>query len=336
MVIDGLVTLPAETTELIDAAHQRLLREDWELVLCLTDLPLRIGRRPVSGHASPAHRVSVVSVPALGAARLQRRALDIAVDLIGAVLGLPAPQQDDGRAPRKRAQRLHRRLVDLAELADQDPLHGPTGLAALARGGRLRLLVGMVRANRPWRLAARLYRALVAAVAAVAFALVTSDVWRVSASLNTARLVGITLLSVALTVTSLVAVHGLWERGGEGRARDQVALFNATTVVTVVLGVASLYLSLMALTLMGAGLVITPDTLSEAIAADVGLGEYLKLAWFASSLATVGGALGAGLESDVAVREAAYAYRRGEASPDLRNAKEALADQAAHEDEPAA
>lgn len=38
-VTDPLVTPPAQTTELIDAAHERLLREDWELALCLTDLP---------------------------------------------------------------------------------------------------------------------------------------------------------------------------------------------------------------------------------------------------------------------------------------------------------
>lgn len=294
VVEDGLVAPPAPTTELIDAAHQRLLREDWELALCLTDLPLRIGRRPAEGHASPTHRVAVLSLPALGPARPRRRALDAAIGLVSTVLG----DHDTGQ-----------RLVDLAELADEDPTTGPAGLAALARGGNLRLLAGMVWANRPWRLAARLYRALVAALAAVAFALVTSDVWRISASLGGLRLTAVALLSIGLTAASLVAVHGLWQRGGGGRAADQVMLFNAATAGTVVLGVLSLYAALLLLTLAGAGLLITPEVLSSATGEGSGFGDYVRLAWFVSSLATVGGALGAGLESDEAVREAAYAYR---------------------------
>ena len=54
--------------------------------------------------------------------------------------------------------------------------------------------------------------------------------------------------------------------------------------------------------------------LEKALGHDADVVDYLALAWMASSLATIAGGLGAGLESDEAVREAAYGYRVERAS----------------------
>jgi hypothetical protein len=64
------------------------------------------------------------------------------------------------------------------------------------------------------------------------------------------------------------------------------------------------------------GLIAAPGLaadLGERLAPD--LGRAAERAWFVSSLATVDGALGAGLEIDVAVREGAYPYRGEDESP---------------------
>ena len=52
--------------------------------------------------------------------------------------------------------------------------------------------------------------------------------------------------------------------------------------------------------------------LAGAVGHDVGLSDYVSLAWFVASFATIGGALGAALESGDAVRQAAYAATAGE------------------------
>jgi len=51
--------------DLVEVARGRLLDEGWQLAICLTDLPLHVGRRPVTAHASVSLGVGVVSVPAL-------------------------------------------------------------------------------------------------------------------------------------------------------------------------------------------------------------------------------------------------------------------------------
>ena len=187
--------------------------------------------------------------------------------------------------------------------------------------GNVRLLLGMVAANRPWRLAVGLSRALAAALGAAAFALVTSDIWRLADSLGPVRLAGLTLLSVGATVVTLIVAHELWEHGGDGLRREQAVLFNAATTITVVLGVLVLYAALFALALAGGWLVLANGPLAKTLGHPPNPSDYLRLAWLVSSLSMVGGALGGGLESDETVRQAAYGYRPDpDADQALRNA----------------
>jgi uncharacterized membrane protein len=175
--------------------------------------------------------------------------------------------------------------------------------------GNLRLVVGMVRANRPWRLVARLTRALVAALGVAALAIVTSDVWRIASSIAAWRLVLLCVATISGAVTTLIAAHGLWERAADRRLREQAILFNLVTIVTVAFGILALYIAVFALSLAAAGLMLDPSLLSTQLGRPSRFGDYVRLALFASALATIAGTLGGALESDSAVREAAYAHR---------------------------
>lgn len=308
-VVDPLVTSPADDTEIVQAARQRLLAEDWDLAVSLTDLPLQLSRRPVVAHASAVHGVGLLSVPALGALGVRRRVLQAAVQLIEGLLGEPDQAPADRGDQEARSRRLRRRAGQLG----RDPRHHPdqTELRFTARvlTGNLRLLLGMIRANRPWRLAARLSRALTAALAAGVFALVTPDIWLLSDAFGWARLLGVGVAAILATTATLIVGAHLWERPPKPQVRKQVALFNLATTATVLIGVLSLYAALFVLAAAAAGIFVVPDLFTATLSHPAGLTEYLQLAWLTSSLATLGGALGAGLETDEAVREAAYSYR---------------------------
>ena len=98
--------------EAIDLARARLLRENWDMAVCITDAPLRIGTRPVVADASATHGVALISLPALGAVQSRRRARDAVIRLVDGLvgesleLGERGPRRRAALALRRRATRL--------------------------------------------------------------------------------------------------------------------------------------------------------------------------------------------------------------------------------------
>ncbi|MGO4258171.1 hypothetical protein [Marmoricola sp. RAF53] len=258
-------------------------QHEWDLVIGLTELPLRDDDgRYLLIEADPEQRTAVVSMPALGGLRVHARTRRAVRTLVG---GMADPASGDE----------HR--VPLPRL-----------------GGRARLLAGMVLANRPWLLVPGLKSALVAALATGAVATINSTVWLLAGSLSWWRLVVAMFASVALVVGWLVIDGELWDRPDDdsAEARERSRLYNISTLVTLTVGVLICYLALYVVNLVWALFVLDPAVMGGYLHAPRGYGDLFVLAWFVASAATVGGGLGSGLESDEAIRAAAYSKREEE------------------------
>ncbi|WP_445149534.1 hypothetical protein [Baekduia sp. Peel2402] len=299
----------AKPSELTETVRRHLLDRGWQMGIGLTTLPLRVDGRPVATTASATHGVGLVSIPALGAVGVEERLLEAAVELVGGLLGEGA---DDG-TDAGRDERLSARSAELAaEIpVKQGTRHGSLRFTQLAVSNNLRLLTGMIRANRPGRVMGRLSRSATAALGTGAYALSSSGIWTIAHASSWPRLVAVSALSMLMILASLVVAHGLWERSDDDAARERVVLFNVVTITTLAIGIAALYLALVLILALAATVTIPPAAFHEQVSASANVGEYARLAWFAASVATVGGALGSLVESDQAVRDAAYRRRGG-------------------------
>jgi len=87
-------------------------------------------------------------------------------------------------------------------------------------------------------------------------------------------------------------------------------LYNAVTALTITTAVLISYVVLFILILLAAMIFVPSGYFQSTLQHPVDFGDYLTLAWMATSLATVAGALGSSLEDERTVREAAYGYRQ--------------------------
>jgi hypothetical protein len=297
--------------ELKGMARRRRRSRGWDFVVCLTHVPLRSGRRPVTAHASAHQRVGLVSVPALGPIALESRVRDAVVHLVEGMLGESVGR---GGARSGRQARLARTLEEMssplgaARVRDEGTIRFTTATIR----GNLRLILGMVRANNPSLVVVRLSRAMAAALGTGAISLTSVNVWLLADGSDWPRLLGLSVGTIAATCIALIVAHDLWDRASGPDEREQVMTFNVATLLTVVIGVATLYACLFMITLGCGGALIPPDVFSHQVGHAGHFGDYVKLAWLVASLATIGGGLGAVIESDLAVHEAMYRYHPDE------------------------
>jgi hypothetical protein len=266
--------------------------ETEDIVIYLTDLPRRRGTTPLIADISVPNRFGVISIPGLGGAFIDRRVRNLARTVVAEVTSQSTKQEP----PVKRLTRIQ----------DDDVVHyvAPSALS------RLRLLAGMVYANRPWRLVTGMSKVLMAAFATGAVSLAYPTIWQLSATMGPWRLSTATVLASTALIAWLIVEHKLWERPQSAGERDRAVLYNASTVVTLTIGVVIFHAGLFILLLVTAWWTLPPQLVEQNIGHPFGFSSLLLMAWLVAAVATLGGALGSGMEDDDAVKASTYGVRQ--------------------------
>ncbi len=263
--LDEHGTLPA-----VQIGQRAMAEHGRHLVVLVTGLPRRAGTQPIVSDYGVEAGVGLMSLAALGAMELRRRAREVTAHLIAEHLAAKplGVHRGDGHGPPAPRQAQDRRLGGFGppvEHIDSTDKGIDGHLALTGTRGRLRLLTGMVRANRPWRLLPSLSPALAGAAAGAAFGIFYSNIWELGDSFSTARLALVNVLAVLVLIVWLIIDNNLWERPRNQELHRQAALFNAVTALTITIAAVCMYVLLYAVALVSAFIVIPPDYLSSTL-----------------------------------------------------------------------
>jgi hypothetical protein len=263
-----------------------------DIVIYLTDLPRREGTTPVIADISVPDRFAVISIPGVGGVFVDRRVRELAQTVVAEVTSQSKKQNPS--------------MKRLTRTQDDDVVRyvAPSALS------RLRLLAGMVYANRPWRLVTGMSKVMMAAFATGAVSLAYPTIWQLADTMGPWRLSAATILASAALIAWLIVAHKLWERPESASERDRAVLYNASTAVTLTIGVVIFHVGLFALLLVTAWWTLPPQLVAKNIGHPFGLPSLLMMVWLVAAVATLGGALGSGMEDDDAVEAATYGVRQ--------------------------
>lgn len=296
---NGTVQLSVNSAELRE-------RRGWDFLVYITDLPKYQLNEPLVSTSNTTYRSAMIVLPSLGfsGTRRLRRILLQAVRVLHAGATVP-PDHVPGPPASAGSGSTHDEGMDTK--GSEDTVETAKGLM-----GRLGMLVGMVRSNRPMRLLPQLSSSIAAAIAAGAFGIFYTSIWNMADFLSPVRLLLISVLSVSVMTVWLGASHGLYEWPGGAHRIERRFTYNAATAVTVLSAVCMMYVLLFALILAGGLVVIDAQYLGQQLGKPATMGNYVSLAWLSASLGTIAGAVGSTLTDAEVVRKATFSNREYE------------------------
>lgn len=318
VVVDELTGSAEEADLAYQKTEDFLDKYNWHYIISLTDLPLfHDNESVIAVDINEENGASIISIPAYGWRPLTKRLEKTVITVIHEinVLFRDHPNQNNNHENHQDAYRNIFPFSNLRKLRtytdDTHTMHIRYIVASKA-SGYFRLLSGMTFANNPLRLMKSMNSVIAIAFTTGASGLIFSTMWQLSNSFTALRLTIMSLLAVFGMILWIILAHNLWESERYSENKLITRLYNLTTLTTLTTSVLIYYITLLIIYLIASLILLPPSFLGNALELShpAPFTLYCSIAWFAASLSTIAGAIGAGMRNEKLVRESTYGARQ--------------------------
>ncbi|GEK60074.1 hypothetical protein CHL76_11670 [Marinococcus halophilus] len=319
-----------DSLEVLEALEATNVHNKWDFVIALTDLPLFQEKKTILAEMAEDKNSAFISLPGLGFMPMYKRVREAVLQLVNEMY---YGSSDQARAYVEKRNQLKKgpslnsknqsstrlmskRLLEILSPITRETLNDPASKVRVRymvknrSSGRWRIFSGMVRANRPWDMFPAFIKVVVVAFTTGAYALVFPTLWQLSHEYNAWRMLMLSVVSILAMVSWIILAHRLWEQKAKDKPEYIRKLYNTTTFVTLCWTVTMFYI-LLFLLFSAAVMILIPIGMLEAqLSGTVGYLNYFYVAWTATSVATIVGALGSVFEEKEMILESTYGYRQ--------------------------
>jgi hypothetical protein len=342
-IVDPLTGVTEESNEVLKATMEKKSEKEWDFAVCLTDLPLFKGKRPIIAEAYEEGNVALISLPGLGSTPMFKRVRESILQLVNEMyygssdvdrkrakerIQSKDDEQYDELKNKSIKKLFGKRVFEIfssiqRETPDGDESNIDVRFTVKSQfSGALRLLTGMVRANRPWAMFPAFMKVIIFAFTTGTYALVFPTLWMLSDDYGIWRMFMLSVASIFAMVWWIILAHKLWEKPNEERADYLRKLYNVATILTLVFTVTLYYFLLFLLFSVAVIAIIPMGMLESQISGDVGYVNYFYIAWTATSISTIIGALGSALEKEDVVLSSTYGHRQQQRYKQIKETEE--------------
>lgn len=326
--VSPLTGAAEKVKDIVDEAKKLLEKNNWDYAICLTDLPIFSRKKVVLADANVTDGVAQISLPAFGALPTPKRVKKTVIHMVQELRTrymdkdhkLEMLQNGIGPLDKREQQGIFNKLKGAFRFSPIRRKSSPKDVDGVGVGVRFiiasrpigfgQVLLGMAVANRPWTIMPSFKGVVALAFATGAYGLIFPTLWKLSVSYELPRFFALMIASILAMIIWIVLAHNLWERTNEQSSNRLRMMYNTATIITLTTSILMYYFVLFLLFLVAVTIFVPADLYGDQTNQNIEMIHYLKLAWLVTSVATVAGSIGSGLEKTDEVGKITYGYRQ--------------------------